>query len=126
MIMTLMLGCSISMQAIAAFMAFRIGRLTGRRVSWSMIFMAIRRLVPLYRVLIGDTTFRLDPTAEMIALLISILMLGGIMGIAPFFLTIKRSAEGLREFQRQQEALLNNIPDIAWLKDKEGIFIAVN
>lgn len=32
----------------------------------------------------------------------------------------------LRATQRQQEAILNNIPDIAWLKDKESRFIAVN
>ena len=34
--------------------------------------------------------------------------------------------ESLREKERQQEAILDNIPDIAWLKDKESRFIAVN
>jgi two-component system, cell cycle sensor histidine kinase and response regulator CckA len=32
----------------------------------------------------------------------------------------------LKEIQGQQKALLDNIPDIAWLKDKESRFIAVN
>jgi len=32
----------------------------------------------------------------------------------------------LRAIQKQREALLNNIPDSAWLKDKEGRYIAVN
>ncbi|MCK9571671.1 MAG: PAS domain S-box protein [Candidatus Omnitrophica bacterium] len=32
----------------------------------------------------------------------------------------------LRSAQLQQAAILNNIPDIAWLKDKESRFIAVN
>jgi PAS domain S-box-containing protein len=38
----------------------------------------------------------------------------------------KRVEDALRESQRQQNALLDNIPDIAWLKDKESRFIAVN
>ena len=34
--------------------------------------------------------------------------------------------EKLRSAQLQQAAILNNIPDIAWLKDKESRFIAIN
>ncbi|MBM3255626.1 MAG: PAS domain S-box protein, partial [Candidatus Omnitrophica bacterium] len=38
----------------------------------------------------------------------------------------RRIEELLRDVQRQQRAILNNIPDMAWLKDKESRFIAVN
>ncbi len=38
----------------------------------------------------------------------------------------KRIEEELLKSYRQQNAILNNIPDIAWLKDKESRFIAVN
>jgi PAS domain S-box-containing protein len=38
----------------------------------------------------------------------------------------KRAEQSVHEIQRQQKAILDNIPDIAWLKDKEGRFIAVN
>ncbi|MDP2815567.1 MAG: PAS domain S-box protein, partial [Rectinemataceae bacterium] len=38
----------------------------------------------------------------------------------------KRAEDALHEGQRQQKALLDNIPDIAWLKDRENRFIAVN
>ena len=38
----------------------------------------------------------------------------------------KRAEEALQEGQRQLKAILDNIPDIAWLKDKESRFIAVN
>ena len=36
------------------------------------------------------------------------------------------SDELLRKTEFQQKAILNNIPDIAWLKDKESRFIMVN
>jgi PAS domain S-box-containing protein len=39
---------------------------------------------------------------------------------------LQSSNERLRETQRQQRALLDAIPDIAWLKDREGRLIAVN
>ncbi|VVB88105.1 Methyl sulfide methyltransferase-associated sensor [uncultured archaeon] len=38
----------------------------------------------------------------------------------------KHVEEALQKSNRQQNAILNNIPDIAWLKDKESRFIAVN
>ena len=38
----------------------------------------------------------------------------------------KQAQEDLRQSQLQQKALLDNIPDAAWLKDKESRFIAVN
>jgi len=38
----------------------------------------------------------------------------------------KRAEEALLESQRNQKAILDNIPDMAWLKDKESRFIAVN
>jgi PAS domain S-box-containing protein len=42
-------------------------------------------------------------------------------------ITIRKEAEvALREMQRQQRALLDNSPDMVWLKDKEGRFVAVN
>lgn len=37
------------------------------------------------------------------------------------------AAEGaVREIERQQGAILNNIPDIAWLKNKDGKYVAAN
>jgi len=38
----------------------------------------------------------------------------------------KKAEEALKKLQRQQEAMLSNIPDLAWLKDREMRFIAVN
>ncbi len=38
----------------------------------------------------------------------------------------KRAQEATEEVKRQQEAILNNISDIAWLKDRDSRFIVVN
>jgi PAS domain S-box-containing protein len=38
----------------------------------------------------------------------------------------KRAEEALEESQRRQSAILNTIPDIAWLKDKDSVYVAAN
>jgi PAS domain S-box-containing protein len=38
----------------------------------------------------------------------------------------KKNDDVLKEIQLQQKAILDNIPDIAWLKDKESRFLAAN
>lgn len=55
--------------------------------------------------------------------------LGKVVGIQAILRNItdrKRSEEALVRVKKQQEAILNNIPDLAWLKDKDSRFIAVN
>ena len=39
---------------------------------------------------------------------------------------LKQKEESLRQREYQQKAILNNIPDIAWLKDSQSRYIAVN
>jgi len=46
--------------------------------------------------------------------------------IATDITTHKRAEQALHEIQLQQKAILDNIPDIAWLKDRESRFIAAN
>ena len=38
----------------------------------------------------------------------------------------RRHEQAIREVQGQQKAILDNIPDVAWLKDRAGRFVAVN
>ncbi|HET9551736.1 MAG TPA: PAS domain-containing protein, partial [Anaeromyxobacteraceae bacterium] len=38
----------------------------------------------------------------------------------------KLAEERISEVIRQQQAILDNIPSIAWLKDRRGRFVAVN
>jgi PAS domain S-box-containing protein len=50
----------------------------------------------------------------------------GIVGAVQDVTEQKHAEEIARETLLQQSAILNNIPDVAWLKDKEGRYIAVN
>jgi len=50
----------------------------------------------------------------------------GLVGIARDITALKRAEETLRESKHRQRAILDSIPDIAWLKDKKGRYIAAN
>ncbi|MBI3165245.1 MAG: PAS domain S-box protein [Chloroflexi bacterium] len=52
--------------------------------------------------------------------------LKGIVGAVQDITEQKEAEKKLRESLLQQSAILNNIPDTAWLKDLEGRYIAVN
>ena len=51
---------------------------------------------------------------------------GRIQGILRDITERKQAEAALHELQRQQRALLDNIPDIAWLKDRDSRYLAVN
>jgi PAS domain S-box-containing protein len=130
MIIILILTLSILLQFVAAIMAFRLIPLTGKRLAWSLIsaalmFMALRRCVPLIHILTGDTTIWPDLNAELIALAISLLMVVGISKIAPIF-TDRKQAAALQ----QSEVLLNRIieesPNPMWISDENGTLIRIN
>jgi len=87
-------------------MALRLIRLTGKRMAWSLIAVALvlmssRRAIPLYRLLSGDATIAPDLLNELIGLALSVLMVLGVAGIAPLFSAIERSKEALRESERK-------------------------
>lgn len=50
----------------------------------------------------------------------------GILGAVQDITEQKEAEKKLKDILHQQEAILNNIPDMAWLKDHESRYIAVN
>jgi len=111
---TALLITSLVVQLLAAVQALRLVRVTGRRSAWVLIatavlFMAMRRLVTLADVSAGREA--LDPQAELIALAVSLLMLGGISLIAPLFRSVERSRRELAESEERYAALIRDSPD---------------
>jgi PAS domain S-box-containing protein len=50
----------------------------------------------------------------------------GVLAVAKDITELKKMEQSLRESQRWQRAILDTIPDMAWLKDKESKYIAAN
>ena len=116
------LACSILLQLSAAIMAMRLIPLTGKRTAWSLIaaaisLMAIRRMVPLYRLLSGDMTLPPDLANETLGLFLSFLMAIGIARIAPLFRSIKQAKEVAEEAEKRYRSLFDHANDAILLVD---------
>jgi C4-dicarboxylate-specific signal transduction histidine kinase len=92
---------AVLLQLTAAVFALKLIRVSGGRVSWTLIssafcIMAIRRSLSLWQLLTGGypTPALLDDAA---AVAISALMLAGVLTIPSLFHTIQRAAETLRQ-----------------------------
>ena len=99
------LALSVLLQFTAAFLSLNMIRITGRRQAWILIALAIslmglRRSITLYRVVSGDLLHTPDFSAELVALLISVLMVAGIAYIAPLF-KVAQQAEQFRQIVDQ-------------------------
>ena len=110
MIETIVLGFSILFQFVAAVLALRLIRITGKYPAWSLIataifLMAIRRSITFGRLISGDLSHHPDLLAELVALVISVIMVMGIAWIAPLFVSIKRSQEKLQESEARIRVL---------------------
>jgi len=105
---------SAALQLAAAVVALRLIRLTGRTTAWVLIatavsLMALRRIITLTHV-IGGATFRPDFPAELVALLISTLMVVGLAVIGPMFRSIRTSEEAARESELRFRDLFQESP----------------
>jgi len=126
-------GASALLQLLAALIALRLIRITGRRTAWIMIAVAIsiqmiRRFIALFRLLFEDAYYA-DTFDELVALAISLFMASGLAFIAPLFLTIKRSEKVLRaanakaaEEKVAREKLINELQEaLAKIRTLKGL-----
>ncbi|MCH7596747.1 MAG: PAS domain S-box protein, partial [Planctomycetes bacterium] len=125
------LALSTFLQFVAAGLAFRLIRVTGRRWAWSLIaiaitLMAVRRSITFFRIISDDAALAPDLSAELVALAISILMVVGTASITPFFTSIQRSKKTARDVSQLLETYFESTLTCLVLLDPEFNFIRVN
>ncbi len=126
MSLTYILAFSIVIQISAAIMAFRLIGITGRRMAWIFIsmalaLMAVRRVIPLYHLLSGNKPISSDPLNEFIGLILSLLMVVGIALIGPIFIERKSADESLKESEEKMRLLTETAADAITMIDNDGL-----
>jgi|GEM_PF-1952224 len=125
------LGASILFQFIAAAAAIRLVWVTGYRWAWVLIsvgllLMGLRQCVALYYSWFGEQLYHVNVTAEWIACAISLMMLTGVLMIAPLFRDVDRTAKRLRAQRRDFESYATASSDYFWATDKDLKFIKLS
>lgn len=97
MLVATILTLSILLQVTAALLALRLIRVTQAKSAWMLIaaalsLMALRRSITLFQMVFPEAATA-DLNVELVALIISILMVVGVAWIAPVFLAIKKAEE---------------------------------
>ncbi len=106
--LNIILASSAFVQLLVAIFAIRLIRITGGFAAWVLIasafcFMALRRIVSLWLTVSYGLAQPHDLWVESVALVTSVLMLGGVLSIPPLFLTIKEAAESLKRSKKELE-----------------------
>jgi hypothetical protein len=101
MMNVVIVGAAAVLHVVAALMALRLVRVTGGRIAWMVICVAVlvqavRRSIAFYNLLSCDADCG-DTLDDLLALSISVFMVGGLALIKPLFLTIKHSEQVLLE-----------------------------
>ncbi|MEW6214337.1 MAG: GAF domain-containing protein, partial [Nitrospirota bacterium] len=96
---------SVLLQFTAAFLSLRLMRITGRRTAWVFLaaafsLMAIRRSITLFHMLLGEMQHPPDLMTELVALATSLLIVIGVIFVAPSFISIRDSEKTLRKINR--------------------------
>lgn len=83
-------------------------------IASAILLMAVRRSITLFLHASSEITSKADFSTEIVALIISVLMVIGIYQIAPLFWSIKQSEEKIKESHRVLTTLISNLPGIAF------------
>lgn len=122
---TSILIASFVLQFVAVYFALRLIKITGKSLAWSFIaaaitLMALRRGVTLTHVF-SDPALGADLSAELIALVISILMVIGIERITPIVAGLRSAAKRERETGIRYRMIFENSPISIWEEDFSGV-----
>ncbi len=124
---TLVLGLSIILQSSAALLSLRLLQKAMSPkiwifISFTLTMMALGQVATFYQYTINHLNSSPGFIVELIALSISILTLGGVILIAPFFIRMGRAAANLRT---KQFSIDNSAEAIFWIRPDAG-FLDVN
>ncbi len=130
-VLLVILGLSILLQLVAAVLALRLINVTGRKAAWIFIatavsLMAVRRSITFFQLITGEFAGTLDITAELIALLISILMAAGIAGIGSVFRSINKSNQEKLKSDSWFRAIFDSTFQFIALLKPDGTIVEVN
>jgi diguanylate cyclase (GGDEF)-like protein/PAS domain S-box-containing protein len=125
------IGLSVIFQFAAAFLAIRLIRVTGWRVSWTLISFAIlllsvQRSMSLFRLITAYPSFRPGLSSELVGLATSGLMLAGVWLLAPLFNAIRRSEEDLQRSEAKYRSLVESSEDSIYLIDRDYSYLFIN
>jgi len=131
MAVILVLTISVLLQLAAALLALRLIRTTGGKLAWltlaaAIILMTVRRSMTLFAAAVDYPDQLPILNTELVALLISSLMLIAVIAIRPLFESIRRSEKALAEQTKRNTIILESSPDGFLITDVEGQILEVN
>lgn len=131
MLTIFVLTCAVLLQLLAVVYALRLIKLTGRSYSWILIsialfLMMIRRIIPLYYLTLTDIPYHTDLTNDIVGLLLSLFMLGGIIGIKQIFVARNKAEEEAKISVKFIHFLSKYSNDLIILLDENFRFIEIN
>lgn len=105
---------SVVLQIVAAVLALRMIRVTGRRLAWifitiGLVLMAVRRIVHIVSHYNVDLIPEVNLLNEVLAFFISLVMVVGISAIGSLFQEIKGSEKALQESEERYRTLVENV-----------------
>jgi PAS domain S-box-containing protein len=130
-LLKIIISSSIAIQFAAAVWALALIPITGRRWAWilvslGLIGMTIRRCFTLYNLFFAADLPHLELPFEIVGLVTSLCMLGGIAFIGPLFLSISRSQEELKKSEKKLWDVTNNIGEGIYVFGKHGKLVFMN
>jgi PAS domain S-box-containing protein len=134
MIVIAVVGLSVVLQLVAAFLALRLTRVTGVTSPWMLVaagllIMGLRRIMLLVAWATGETPSPSAVASESMGLIISVLLAAGIAGIAPLFVEMRARGDELQNLlaarERAEQQLREQRDFTAAVLDTAGALVVV-
>lgn len=131
MLVIAVLTLSVAIQIYAAFLALRMIKSSGGTLAWvtlacAILLMAVRRSISLAESFVDYPVVTQSLETELVALLISALMLVAIINIHPLFEKLRQTGETLKDLTWRNKTILESSPDGFCIVDQDGRILEMN